>query len=188
MSNSKKWVTTLNSFDRKLANVVEVICTFILVFILAIIFMAVICRFILHYSTPWSEEATRFSFIAMSFLGMGSCLTKDEHIEIDVFAALASKIKNIDTKYLVYKIDDIFRYGFIGGLGGYLLYMYIDYTIKQHKMNQISAGLHLPMWILYAVLTAGFALLVIHCILKLVIIIGDYKAVRTKESLEGGEA
>lgn len=187
MNNSKKWVRTLNSFDQTLANVVEIICTFMLVAIMAVIFMAVICRFILHYSTPWSEEFTRFMHIAMAFLGMGSCLTKNEHIEIDVFAALANKIKNIDTRYLVYKIDDIFRFGFIGGMGGYLLYMYIDYTIKQHKMNQVSAGLHLPMWMLYTVLTIGFVLLVIHCVLKIAIIIGDYKVVRTKESLEGGE-
>ena len=188
MNNSKKWVSTLHSFDRKLANVVEIICTFMLVAIMAVIFMAVICRFILHYSTPWSEEFTRFGFIAMAFLGMGSCLTKNEHIEIDVFAALANKIKNIDKRYLIYKIDDLFRFGFIGGLGGYLLYMYTDYTMKQHKMNQVSAGLHLPMWILYAVLTVAFALLVVHCIMKFVIILGDYKIVRTKESLEGGEA
>lgn len=187
MNNSKKWVKTLNSFDQTLANVVEYICTFMLVAIMAVIFMAVICRFILHYSTPWSEEFTRFSHIAMAFLGMGACLTKNEHIEIDVFAALANKIKNIDKKYLVYKLDDLFRFVFIGGLGGYLLYMYTDYTIKQHKMNQVSAGLHLPMWMLYTVLTCGFALLVIHCVMKIVIILGDYSVVRTKESLEGGD-
>ena len=55
-------------------------------------------------------------------------------------------------------------------------------------MNQVSAGLHLPMWMLYSVLTFGFVLLVTHCVLKFIIILGDYSVVRTKESLEGGDA
>ncbi|MGN1413593.1 MAG: TRAP transporter small permease [Anaerovoracaceae bacterium] len=184
---SKKWAVCLHSFDTKLATVTEYVCAIMLAVIMAVMFVAVLCRFIFEYSTPWSEELTRFTFIAMAFLGLGACLTKNEHIEIDVFAALANKIKNINMKYIVYKIDDLFKFVFIGGLGAYLLYMYFDYTVKQKMMNQISAGLHLPMWILYAVLTFAFVLLLVHCLINLVLIIADYSVVRTKESLEGGD-
>lgn len=182
------WPARLHSFDQKLATAVEYICAIVLAAIMAVIFMAVLCRFVFHYSTPWSEELTRFSFIAMSFLGMGACLTKNEHIEIDVFTALANKIKDPAKKYKAYRIDDFFRYLFIGGLGSYLLYMYSDYTMKQHMMNQISAGLHLPMWILYAILTAGFVLLVLHCIMNLIFVVTHYEVIRSEESMEGGEA
>jgi len=184
-TSGKEWVNSLRSFDRKLARAIYLVCTVFLAAIMAIIFFAVICRFVIHYSTPWTEEFTRFSFIAMSFLGMGACLTMNEHIEIDVFSAIAHKIKNLDKRYIFYKIDDIFRYLFIGGLGSYLMYLYIDYTMKQYKMNQISAGLHLPMWILYVVLTVGFALLIIHCIINIIVIIGNYEAVRGNASIKG---
>lgn len=184
---NKSWATSLYSFDRKMVNIMEYVCALMLAVIMLVIFITVLCRFVFHYSTPWSEEFTRFSFIAMSFLGMGACLTKGEHIEIDVFAAMANKIKNIDKKYIAYKIDDLFRYFVIGGMGTYLLYMYFDYTIKQKMMNQISAGMHLPMWILYAVLTFAFVLLVVHCLFNLILIVKDYSLVRSKESLEGGD-
>lgn len=181
----KSWTENLHSFDQKLATIVEYLCAIVLTAVMTVIFIAVLCRFVFHYSTPWSEELTRFSFIAMSFLGMGACLTKNEHIEIDVFTALVNKIKNPAKKYRVYRIDDFFRYLFIGGLGGYLLYMYFDYTIKQKMMNQISAGLHLPMWILYAILTAAFILLFIHCIMNLILIITHYSVIRSEESMKG---
>ena len=176
----KSWPENLHSFDQKLATIVEYLCAIVLAAVMTVIFIAVLCRFVFHYSTPWSEELTRFSFIAMSFLGMGACLTKNEHIEIDVFTALVNKIKNPAKR-----IDDFFRYLFIGGLGGYLLYMYFDYTIKQQMMNQISAGLHLPMWILYAILTAAFVLLLIHCVTNLILVITHYSVIRSEESMKG---
>lgn len=192
--NKKKWVVSLNNFDKGLATVFEYICTFMLIACIGVILMAVFCRFVIHFSTPWSEEFTRFTWIAMAFLGMGACLTKNEHIEIDVFAAIARKVKDLDKRYLLYKADDLFRYIFIGGLGGVLFKMYFVYTVKQKMMNQISAGLHLPMWILYVALTVGFFMLVLHCITNIIMIIGDYKVVRDKstivdavaEKVEGG--
>ena len=184
-ASTKAWVNALGSFNQKLANTIFFICTILFIGVMVVIFIAVIGRFLLHFSTPWSEEFTRFSFIALSFLGMGAALAMNEHIEIDVFTALANKIKNIEKKWLFYKIDDLFRYLFLGGLGSFLMYMYFDYTIKQQKMNQISAGLQLPMWILYVALTAGFALLVIHCVINIIMIIGDYETVRSRDSLKG---
>jgi len=192
MKEQKKWVVSLNKFDKGLANIEEIICTIMLLACICVIMMAVVCRFILKYSTPWSEEFTRFMWISMAFFGMGCCLTNNEHIEIDIFSAVMKNVKDLDKRLLIYRIDDLFKYLFIGVLGGWLLLQYINYTTKQFAMNQISAGLHLPMGYLYALLTVGFFLLTLHCILNIIIIIGDYSVLRTKEDIydaiaEGGD-
>lgn len=56
--------------------------------LLAVIFIQVVCRYVLHISTPWAEETARYLFIWMSYVGAGRAFAENAHIEIDLMNSI----------------------------------------------------------------------------------------------------
>ena len=54
------------------------------VVIIAVCFVAVICRYLLNDSLTWAEEFARYLFIAMVFLGGAYVILEDGHLRMDV--------------------------------------------------------------------------------------------------------
>lgn len=52
--------------------------------IIAVCFVAVICRYIFNDSLTWAEELARYIFIAMVFLGSAYVILEDGHLRMDV--------------------------------------------------------------------------------------------------------
>ena len=54
------------------------------VVIIAVCFVAVVCRYLLNDSLTWAEEFARYLFIAMVFLGGAYVIVDDGHLRMDV--------------------------------------------------------------------------------------------------------
>ena len=52
--------------------------------IIAVCFVAVVCRYLLNDSLTWAEEFARYLFIAMVFLGGAYVIVEDGHLRMDV--------------------------------------------------------------------------------------------------------
>jgi len=53
-------------------------------FIVMVIFIEVVRRFVFSYSSVWGEETARFSFIYLVWIGAASAVRERAHIRIDV--------------------------------------------------------------------------------------------------------
>lgn len=60
-------------------------------FIVIVIFVEVLRRFLLDYSSLWGEEATRYAFIYLTWIGAAAAVKSNSHIRIDL---LINKLSN----------------------------------------------------------------------------------------------
>ncbi len=176
MENAKnsKWFNGLCSTERKLASAIGWICAFWFGLMIIIIMWQVITRFVLKISVPWTDEAARYLWVTIIFLGAGAAVTDNAHIEINIIGSLLRGQKDLKKRYLVSKWDDIIRFIITGGLSAFVLYYFIQVTIKVAFLNQVSQAMQIPTWILYIVIDLGFLTVVIHCIFRIIISIVDH--------------
>jgi C4-dicarboxylate transporter DctQ subunit len=109
---------------------------------------------------PWGEEIARYLMIAGIMAGLGICARKNSHIAVDM---LTNVLKGTPKK-IVGGIADLLS------LGCYiLLFCYtIDFVIKNSKLDQVTASLHLPIYMVYLLLVLGFALSLIEYLYAMV--------------------
>lgn len=141
----------------KLQNIVNGIIGLMLIAIMVIIFVQTFTRYVVFYSIPWSEEASRYLFVGMILLGVNIGISQDLMVRIDLIDNfLNDKVKKgleIGRQMIALVISLIFFYSTFGmiRIGGY----------------QMSPALRLPMNIMYGILCIGFLLAVIAVIFKL---------------------
>lgn len=107
--------------------------------ILAVVLLQVTSR-LLGHPLPWTEEAVRFLFIWMVFLGLAAGFRTVENARVIVFLAMAREL----TRHITVPIYVIFCVGFfilIGWTG-------IGLVEQQIMMNEEAATLPLPMWVI----------------------------------------
>lgn len=141
----------------KIQNVVNAVTGLMLVAIMVIIFVQTFTRYVIFYSIPWSEEASRYLFVAMILLGINIGISQDLMVRIDLIDNFLSpkvkKITEIGRQAAALMISLVFFYSTFGmiRIGGY----------------QMSPALRLPMNVMYGTLCIGFLLAVISVLFKL---------------------
>ena len=123
---------------------------FFLVLISCIMMAQIVMRYVFHASMSWPEEACRYMWIASTCFSLGYVVKNDNALKVDVImtvlppqiASLLSRVINI----------------LLLLLHGYMTF----YSYKTMRTiiiaQQFSPAMRMPMWILYCVLTIGFAL------------------------------
>ncbi len=66
--------------------------------LVGVIFVQVICRYVLFIPTAWAEELARYLFVWTSYLGSAYALNEGGHIEVDIVPQLAQKVSFIKNK------------------------------------------------------------------------------------------
>lgn len=128
-----------------------------LVAIMIIIFVQTFTRYVIFYSIPWSEEASRYLFVGMILLGINLGVSQDLMVRIDLIDNFLSektkKILEVGRQIIALIISMVFFYSTFGmiRIGGY----------------QMSPALRLPMNVMYGTLCVGFLLTIISVIFKL---------------------
>lgn len=74
----------MNKFFRIFDLFVDALMIICSVGFVALAFAQVICRFVLNSSLTWSEEACRYLFVEMVFLGAGVCILEKKHASVDI--------------------------------------------------------------------------------------------------------
>lgn len=141
----------------RLQNAVNALTAVILVAIMVIILVQTFTRYVIFYSIPWSEEASRYLFVAMILLGINIGISQNLMVRIDIIdnflPGRMRKAFEIGRQVLALGISAVFFYSTFGMLriGGY----------------QMSPAMRIPMNVMYGILCLGFGLAVVSVIFKL---------------------
>jgi len=123
-----------------------------------IMFAAVLCRYVLGFSLPWSEEVSLYLYIWVVFMAAAIGLEHGVHIGLDVFIDLLPKAARL--------LADL------AGLGAQLLlYAFIFVVGMQFvKLGAFQIGTSVPVSraLVYAVIPLSGLLMVIGTIIRIV--------------------
>ena len=146
----------------------------------------VVSRFVLNISVPWTDEASRYLWITLCFIGAGAALSENDHVEINIIASLLKNLEH-EKKYALARLSDIARYVILTVLAIFLTYLWIEFTLKAMKLGQTSAALMIPMTTPYIIIDIGMISVIIHSLFRLIISIVDHESIIDPQVLKGGE-
>ena len=133
----------------------HVILPFLTIAITAMIFIMVICRYVLHVNLGGAEELPTFIMIICVWIAGGAAARNDGHLKVDI---LFSAIKNE-------KIKDVMHF-VAHTLEALVMWKYtqlaVEFVIKSYNKGQISAGLKFPMWWPQSFLLIGSVIMAIY--------------------------
>jgi TRAP-type C4-dicarboxylate transport system permease small subunit len=155
--------TVWKAFDTALNYILAICVLTITVLCLSQIF----ARFIINSSISWSDEACRYLFVITVSLGAGVCVRDRCLIAVDLIPQ---------------KLNGMFRFYYILILNilviciAYVLLVY-GYQFAQMNMKQLSSSMHIPMGIVYMVLSLSGLLIIISTLRN---IVSDFKGRKKK--------
>lgn len=148
----------LNQF---LLNVETFFLSGITIFLVAAIFIEVICRYFLFYSVAWAEEITRYLFIWLTFIGSAYALYYGQHTEIDVLkqAIKKSSFKNKESLlHLIHFLSIVATTIFLIAFAD----VFYTYMMRIWARTQTSPTMHIPMGLIYLPVFIGVVLSIFH--------------------------
>ena len=137
----------LNEFFSTLGSAFFLLMTFICV-------AQVIARYFFHSAMAWPEEASRFLFIWLSYLGVAYSTYAGDHLKVDIIFTVISRKAQ---KFLLI-LGEIITLVFMAVLAYYGLIM-LDIVIES---EEIALSLPIPLWIIWFSIPFTFALSIIY--------------------------
>ena len=112
--------------------------------IVSTVFMEVVRRSLLSYSSIWAEEIARYAFIYIAWIGASSAIKERAHIRIDVILHLLSQ----RMKSIVYIFGDIMTLI----LAVLAIWMSMESVLNSIHFGSVTHGLRISQaWFLAAV-------------------------------------
>ena len=148
---------TLKTISAKLNTIVGLLCGFALLFVGAILFVEVVCRYS-GYPTSWIPEVSIYLFAGSMLLGAAYTLQRERHVRVELLIERFSP-----------RTQDIFY--FLTALGGAAFCALIVYFAWFDMLEVIETGettptsLRVPLWLTELPLFIGFVLLTIQFLL-----------------------
>ncbi len=139
-------------------------------YIVMVIFIEVVRRFGLSYSSVWGEETARYAFVYLVWIGAAAAVRERAHIRIDVITHLVGQRGTA----ILYIGSDMLT----GILALFALYWSMDPVLTSLKFHSVTDGLRvLRVWFLFAV-PFGFSIMLLRVFQSLVRDIGNFRAGR----------
>ncbi len=133
-------------------------------------FIEVLRREVLSYSSIWGEEIVRYSFIYLAWIGAASAVKERGHIRIDVLMHYVGP----RTKALLYIFGDIV----MAIVAVIAIYYSWEVVHVAYKFGSVTDGLRISrVWFLLAV-PVGFTLVLVRLIQSLMRDFADLRAGR----------
>ncbi|MGF1594177.1 MAG: TRAP transporter small permease [Kiloniellaceae bacterium] len=127
---------------------------FLYSFIVLVIAIEVIRRFVLMYSSVWGEETARYAFIYLVWIGAAVAVRDRAHIRIDVITHLLPP----RGAALVLLLGDLLAVA----LACFAIYWSLDPVLVSWKFGNVTDGLRIiRVWFLIAV-PFGFAIMLLR--------------------------
>lgn len=134
------------------------------------IFMEVFRRYVLSYSSIWSEEIARYAFIYVSWIGASAAIKERAHIRIDVILPFLGE----RARGIVYIFGDIVTIA----LAVVAFWWSMETMLTSIKFGSVTHGLRVSLaWFLAAV-PLGFAMMILRLIQSIVRDFSDVRAGR----------
>ncbi len=162
MKALNKASVALNNGNKILKNIETFLLAICTITLVAVIFIGVICRYLLFISTAWAEELSRYLFVWLTYIGSAYALSEGGHIEIDIFKQFIISRKNIKDKDHVLKVFEIMS--LICTMSFLLIFSYIfwGYMMRIWGTNQTSPTMHIPMGLVYLPVFVGSLISIYH--------------------------
>lgn len=182
-----KWFSSLVKVEHTMTKIIESICAVWFAAMIACMVWQVVSRFVLHLSVPWTDEASRYLWITLAFIGAGAAISDNAHVEINIIASILKSIKDEKKKYMMAKLSDIVRYVILIGLSLFLAFYWITFTLKALKLGQLSAAMMIPMTVPYIIIDIGVVSMILHSAFRLIISIVDHESIIDPQVIKAGE-
>jgi TRAP-type C4-dicarboxylate transport system permease small subunit len=139
-------------------------------FIVLAIFIEVVRRFVLLYSSVWGEETARYAFIYLVWIGAAVAVKERAHIRIDVLLHYLPP-RGVAIFYL---IGDLLT----AVLACFAIYWSMDPVLVSWKFGNVTDGLRIVrVWFLAAV-PLGFTLVMLRLVQSIIRDVADLRAGR----------
>jgi len=142
-----------------------------LMFVVALIFVGVITRYVFIYSIPWLEELSRYLFVWFVLMSLGVTIIQNRQVRIDVIDVL---IKNPTVKKVLAVITGV------AALGIAVVLLRSSWDLLVNSNGTVSPALGLPMPFVYLSMVLGFIMTIIAMLVNLI------KLFRPDEKTENG--
>lgn len=157
----------MNTFKKILENIEGYLCVAMLIVMSIVVFIQVICRFILKSSLPWSEELCRYLLVWVSFMGGAYGVKTGAHLGVEAVTLIMPKKmrKVVEILMLIVGIVlccVILKYG-------------IDIVKTQFKRIQYSPAMHVPMGYAYLAIPVGMVFFILRYVLKLIDAVKNFR-------------
>ncbi|MDO4279865.1 MAG: TRAP transporter small permease [Lachnoclostridium edouardi] len=113
-----------------------------------VVFIQVICRYILQASLPWSEEVSRYCMIYTVFIGVGAGLKAGTHTGVDALITVLPSF----IRWWVIMIEKVLCFA----LSAVFLVLSTEVVVKLFQSGQKSATLFIPIAFAYFAMPLGF--------------------------------
>jgi len=117
-----------------------------------LVFMNVICRYLLNFSIIWAEEVSQYLMVWVAFLGAGLALRQGRHVAIELLQDHLPSTARKMTRQLVALLLIVFM-GILIVLG---------FQFVRFAWDQETPVLNIPLGIPYLAVPIGAVLLLIH--------------------------
>lgn len=140
-----------------ISRVAEIFAAILLAAMCCLVFTNVVCRYILHFSIPWSEELSRFLQIWTVFIGTALVYQEDGHMGLDILVkALPKQVARV----IAILVDCMVLYiTYLIGFGG------LQLTISMRNWFAPASGLSYS-W-KFCIVVISMALMLIFALIKL---------------------
>ena len=160
-----KFLKKIDSFyDRAM----HFILPFLTIAITAMIFVMVICQYILHMNLGGAEELPTFLMIICVWIAAGAAARDGGHLKVTV---LYSVIKSETVKKVMELIARLLE----AVVMWFYTYLAYEFVLKSYAKGQISAGLQFPMWWPQSFLLIGSFFMAVYFTVHLIQSIGGLK-------------
>ncbi|GHS99235.1 hypothetical protein AGMMS50276_22490 [Synergistales bacterium] len=165
---------SVDAWYNKIEEYIGVLALFIMLFLMT---YQVVARFVFNTGNTWSEELSRYLYIWFTLITVSLAVLNNAHIKIEAAMAVFPKRWRPGLVTVGFIILIIYCL-FIVGFG-------ITMVRRNIRMGNVSLGLQLPMYIVYAVVPISHVLIIIRSVQRL---IGIYLGDEMKEVDEAEEA
>jgi TRAP-type C4-dicarboxylate transport system permease small subunit len=133
---------------KKVQKVNSVVIGAALLLMVLVVFLQTFCRFVIFQSLTWSEELSRYLFVAIIALGVNLATSNHLFVKIEIIDGYlkgqALFLMNVVRKAIAMYVSFIF--------------VYSGYELIKIGGYQVSPAMSIPMSILYAIIFVGFVL------------------------------
>ena len=133
---------------KKLQKANSVLIGAALLAMIAVVFLQTFCRFVIFRSLTWSEELSRYLFVAIIALGINLATTKHMFVRIEIIDGYlkgkALLVLNVIRRVVAMYVS--------------LVFVYSGYRLIQIGGYQVSPAMAYPMSFLYGIIFLGFVM------------------------------
>jgi TRAP-type C4-dicarboxylate transport system permease small subunit len=131
---------------RILEKAMEYLVASIMFFLVTIVFIQVLFRYVVQTSLPWTEEMARYLFVWLVFIAASVCVKKEAHLGIDVIVVHFSPRVQRHLYTLSLVVSLVFS----------IVVVYKGYDLLTRSGRQISPMLHIPMSLVYVIIPISY--------------------------------